>query len=263
MGQSNSKQTYNNNKIQTELIDEIHKRAKVLSESYSYEFLDDNFCNRVALLYNDRLSKFRKQEIDSVQFTLGIVNDNPATKNKVCKLIVEHYIKRIRLISKIEENLDYCLYRIYALTIGPRCNGQPETFDMDQCRNLGGQWLETVLLPDDQLVENRPWYQQIHDMQSAYIGYLKRLNSILRQLDDFDEYVNDERLNSLDLEIDKMIELIQATTFERYRLALAIPTYTPEQIRERAMRDQTMRGDYAAKQSALRVSKGLPPLKMR
>jgi hypothetical protein len=263
MGQSNSKKTYYNNKIQTDLIKEINRRARQLSEAYSYEFLDDNFCNRIALLYNDRLTKFRKQEIDNVQFTLGIVNDDPSMKNKVCKLIVDHYIKRIRLITKIESNLDYCLNRIYALTIGPICAGQPEVFTSEECRNLGGRWTETVLLPDDQVVENKPWFQQVHNMQEAYIGYLKQLSSILRQLDDFDEYINDERLNRLDDEVDKLIETIQATTFERYRMALSIPTYTPEQIRERKLREETIKGDYAAKQSALRVSKGLPPLKMR
>jgi len=263
MGQSNSKKTYNHNRIQGQLIDQIQSKAKKLSDLYTYEFLDENFCNRLALIYNDRLTKFRKQEIDNVQFTLGIVNDNPTTKRKVCELIVNHYIKRIKLISKITADLEYGLNRIYAVTLGPICTGQPEVFDGNRCAELGGRWLETVFLPDDSVVENRAWYQQTHDLQTEYIGYLKRLNAMLRQLEDFDEYVNDEKLDALDLEVEKLTMDMRERAFQRYRMILATPTYTKEQIREKRMREETLRSNYAAKSSALRVANGLPPLKMR
>lgn len=263
MGQSNSKLTYNNNRIHVKLLQDIQSEAKRLSDLYSYKFLDENFCNRMALIYNDQLIKFRKQEIDNVQYTLGIVNDNPETKDKVCKMIVAHYINRIRLINKIETNLEYGLDRINAITVGPRCNGNPEIFDLDACQKRNGQWIDTVLLPDERVVENKNWYQQVHNMQQEYTGYLKKFMSILRQLDNFDEYVNDERLKYLEQEIDDLIIVTNEKIFQLYRLILSIPTYTISQIQQKNARDRQQKMDYAAKSSALRVSKGLPPLKMR
>lgn len=263
MGQSNSKATYNNNRIQVNLLQSIQEESKKLSEAYSYEFLDEGFCNRVALIYNDQLIKFRRQEIDDVQYTLGIVNENPETKDKVCKMIVAHYINRIRLITKMENNLEYGLDRINAITVGPRCQGNPEIFDMASCQQRGSQWLDTILLPDDRVTENKRWYQQVHNMQQEYIGYLKKLLTILRQLDNFDKYVTDERLKYLEQELDELIEMSNRKIYELYRLILSIPTYTLAEINERNMREKQQRNDYAAKASALRVSKGLPPLNMR
>ncbi len=262
MGQSNSKATYYNNKVATDLIREIQTRAKKLNDSYSYEFLDDQFCNRVALLYNDKLSKFRKQDIDNVRYTLGIVNDDPEIRDRACKLIVDHYIKRIKLINKIQQNMDYCLNRIFALTVGPKCNNFPEVFSEQECSSKGGGWIETVILPDDALAENRPWFQQVHNMQNEYINYLKRLESIMVQFDDFDEYVTDERLTALELEFDKLSHRINQTTFERYRMILGTRTYSAEEIAEQRARQKELADNYAAQRNAMRVSKGLPPLRL-
>ena len=262
-GQSNSKKTYNNNRIQSEIIEKIHQKAKLLSEEYNNLFLSPNFCEKISMVYNDRLKKFRKQEIDGVQYTLGLTVEDRTVKEKACQIIVDHYIKQLKIIAKIDSSIDYCMHKINALTIGPRCNGYPDEHQIEECRNKGGQWVETVLLPDDQLLENKPWYQQVHDMQGEYIGILKKMESILRQLEDFDEYVNDEKLDSIEKEVDKMILTITTTTFERYRMILATQTYTEQQIREQKMKEETIRSDYAAKQSALRVSRGLPPTKLR
>ena len=260
MGQSNSKAVFSYNQSSLDIIKNIQSRAKKLRENYTFEFLDENFCNRVALLFNDKLAKFRKQEIDNVRYTLGIVNDNPETKNKICQVIVDHYVRRLKLIANIENNIDFALNRIYALTVGPRCDGYPETFNLNECNSKGGRWSELVTMPED-IRENKGWYQQIHDMQREYVKFLKRCDSILVQLDDFDEYVNDEKLSMLEKEFDKLVALINRTTYERYRMILATRTYTQKEVTEANLRKEEASKNYAAQNSALRMSKGLPPLK--
>lgn len=262
-GQSNSKKTYHNNQVQDEIVLNIHQRAKKLTEQYNNLFLDPDFCKKITLVYNDQLNKFRKQEINGVQYTLGVKVEDPELNKQACQIIVEHYLKQIKLIAKIDSSIDYCLHKIRALTVGPRCNGFPDSHQMEECRQKGGQWIETILLPDDQLVENKPWYQQVHDMQTEYIGILKKLESVLRQLEDFDDYINDEKLDSLDSQVDQMIQTITITTFERYRMILATQTYTAQQIREKKMREATIQNNYSAQQSALRVANGLPPTRLR
>jgi len=262
MGQSNSKTVFSYNQSALNIIKGIQNRAKNLRDDYTYEFLDENFCNKVALLYNDKLTKFRKQEIDNVRYTLGIVNDNPATKKKVCDMIVDHYVRRLKLIAQIENSMDYALSRIYALTVGPRCDGNPEVFNQQDCISNGGRWTTLVTMPED-IRENKDWYQQIHDMQREYIKFLKRLDSMLVQLDDFDEYVNDEKLSMLEKEFDKLVARINRTTFERYRMISATRTFTQQEVMESRLRQEEATKNYAAQQSALRMSKGLPPLKYR
>lgn len=262
MGQTNTKAVFSYNQTSLDIIKDIQTRAKKLRDNYTFEFLDENFCNRVALLYNDKLTKFRKQEVDDVRYTLGIVNDNPATKNKICQMIVNHYVRRLKLIAGIERNIDYALNRIYALTVGPRCDGYPEIFDNNECNSRGGRWSELVAMPED-IRENKNWFQQVHDLQREYIKFLKRLDSILVQLDDFDEYVNDERLTALEKEFDKLVAMINRSTFERYRLILATRTYTQKEVTEAALRREEATKNYAAQNSALRMSKGLPPLKFQ
>lgn len=262
MGQNNSKAVFGYNKTSLDLINKIQKRAEKLREDYASDFLDENFCNKIALIHNDQLTKFRKQEIDGVRYTLGIVNDDPEMKLQVCKLIVDHYVRRLRLIAKIEEGMDDVINRIYSITVGPRCDGYPETFNENDCRNRGGRWTELVVMPED-IAENKQWYQQVHDMQREYIKYLKRLDSMLVQLDDFDDYVNDERLKALDAEFNKLKDRINQTTYERHRMALATKTFTRQEVVELRTREEQMKHAYAAQQSAMRISRGLPPLKYR
>lgn len=262
MGQSNSSKCFSYVRSQGQMIDSINNEAKELSDRYTYEFLDDNFCNRVALIYNDKLTKFRKQEIDNVQFTLGIVNDDPTAKNQVCKLIVNHYIKRIQLIAKITQATEYAHNRILALVVGPKCQGQPEVFEESECQRLGGQWIETVLLPDDRVKENKHWYEQVHKMQTDYIIYLRKLKSILTQLNDYDKYVTDEKLHALDVEFDRLTHFMNERAFQAYREILATPTLTAQEAQARMLQEQSQSSDYLSKIAAYRTSKRLPPLRL-
>src|SRR6185295_19519299 len=94
------------------LILEIREIAKELNELYSAHFLDANFCNRIALIYNDKLIGYRKQELDGVSYTLGLVNDMPSVKSKVCESIVKHYTDRLNLVAGIEDSLAYVTDRV-------------------------------------------------------------------------------------------------------------------------------------------------------
>ena len=150
---------------QNALIQEIHKTAQTLSEKYSTQFLDPNFCNRIALIYNDKLLKYRRQDLDGVSYTLGIVSDVPATKHKVCESIVKHYTDRLNLIAGIQYSLSYVSDRIFALTTGPRCDGNPEIFDQEQCVLSGGQWINYLVLPSQGIQENQVWFNYLKTMQ--------------------------------------------------------------------------------------------------
>ena len=260
MGQTNSTKTTNYNSQAERILHEMRFKARELSEKYTYEFLDDNFCNRIALIYNDRLSKFRKQEINNIQYSLGIVNDNPIHKRKICELIINHYIRRIRLMSTIIDNMEQGWNMINALTVGPRCYKHPEVFDQETClKQDDSEWQTSVFLPNPDLNENRLWYQYVHYLQIDYIAYIKKLNAILRQMDDFDDDVTDERLKLMEFQLNRLILRYQERFRLRYRMILTTPTMTAAQKIEKEHREEAQKREYAAEASAVRIAEGLPP----
>ena len=244
---------------QNELIVEIHKIAQELSQKYSSEFLNPNFCNRIALIYNDKLLRYRKQELDEVSYTLGVVSDIADTKQKVCEAIVKHYTDRINLIAGIQYSLSFVSDRIFALTTGPRCEGNPEVFDQSQCTLSGGQWLNFIVMPNNQIQQNQSWFQYLKSMQDNYLSNLQRLLNILNQLKDYDNDINDERLRSLEHEAKEIINGMHQHAYQMYKLILTTPTYTEEELKLLEEQNLIKEQEAAARLVALRSANGLPP----
>ncbi len=244
---------------QNALIQEIHRVAQELSEKYTTQFLDPNFCNRLALIYNDKLLSYRKQELDGVSYTLGIVSDVPATKQKVCEAIVKHYTDRLNLIAGIQYSLSYVSDRIFALTTGPRCEGNPEIFDQERCTLSGGKWLNYLISPDPQIPENKAWFTYLKSMQDNYLASLKKLLDIIQQLKNYDTDINDERLKLLGDETRTIINSMHQHAYQMYKLILTTPTYTSDELQLLQEQEAIKKQESAARLAALRASKGLPP----
>lgn len=257
MGQSQSVET--SIVRQNALIQQIHNEAMNLSEKYNIQFLDPTFCNRIALIYNDKLQNYRKQELDGVNYTLGLVSDLPSTKNKVCESIIKHYTDRLNLLAGIQYSLSYVSDRIFALTIGPRCDGNPEVFDQKKCIESGGQWQNYLVMPDHSLSENQLWYKYLTELQSNYINSLTKLLAIIEQLKKFDENITDERLAVLNKESQTIIDNMHQNAYELYKLALVTPTFTPEELKLYKEQENIKKQESAARLEALRTSRGLPP----
>jgi hypothetical protein len=242
---------------QNALIEQINEVAKQLSDKYSVEFLDPNFCNRLALIFNDKLLRYRKQELDGVSYTLGLVSDVPSTKNKVCQSIVKHYTDRLNLISGIQYSLSYVSDRIFALVTGPRCEGNPEVFDQQKCQETGGQWLNYLVPPDYNLPENQGWYNYLKEMQSNYLASLQKLLEIVNQLKDYDQDINDERLKTLIDEAKTIIQSMHENAYQMYQLILTTPTYTNQELNLANEQNLIREQEASARLAALRVANGL------
>jgi len=234
---------------QNTLIQEIHRVAQDLNDKYSVEFLDPNFCNRIALIYNDKLLSYRKQDLDNISYTLGIVHDVPATKQSICQAIVKHYTDRLNLVSGIQYSLSYVSDRIFALTTGPRCEGNPEIFEESKCT---GKWLNYLVMPDSNLPENKIWFAHLSNMQEHYLASLKKLLAILQQLQNYDSDINDERLRQLGDESRSIIDAMHQNAYKMYKLILT----TAEEVKVQQEQDSIRRQKSAAALAALRTSQG-------
>lgn len=241
---------------QNSLIQEIHSVANELVQTYNVNFLNPKFCTTVALIYNDKLSNFRKQELNNVSMTLGLLADTP-DKQKLCSLIVKHYTDRINLIAAIQSSISFCSDRIFALISGPRCEGNPEVFDQDTCQKNNGRWVEYIVPPDDTLEQNRPWYSYLYEMQTKYIEVLARMLDILKQLKNFDNDINDETLKVLGQEVEQLIQLMQRHCYNLYKLSLTTKTVTPDEILAEQNNNIIAQQEAAARNAAIRATHGL------
>lgn len=256
MGQTQSMET--SLVHQNTLIQEIHRTAQVLSEQYTTQFLDPDFCNRLALIYNDKLLRYRRQDLDGVSYTLGIVSDVPTTKQKVCESIIKHYTDRLNLIAGIQYSLSYVSDRIFALTTGPRCEGNPEIFDREQCTLSGGEWINYLVLPDQTIEENQIWFNYLKTMQANYLQSLNKLLGILQQLTNYDADINDERLKLLSDEARTIINSMHQNAYQMYKLLLTTPTYTKEEVELLKEQEAIKTQEQSARLAALRAANGLP-----
>ena len=244
---------------QNALIQEVHKVSQELSEKYTTQFLDPNFCNRIALIYNDKLLRYRRQDLDGISYTLGIVSDIPATKSKVCEAIVKHYTDRLNLIAGIQYSLSYVSDRIFALTTGPRCEGNPEVFTQQQCTLSGGEWVNYLIQPDQQIEENNNWFMYLKSMQDNYLANLSVLLSLLKQLQSYDTDINDERLKSLGDQARTTIDAMHQHAYQMYKLVLTTPTFTAEELKLVKEQNGIKKQESAARLAALRAANGLAP----
>ena len=261
MGNGNS--VPKNVNLQNELIQEIHAVAQDLSESYRSKYLDPKFCTTVALVYNDKLMNYRKQDLNNIAMTLGVVADVPGQKQQLCEAIVKHYTDRLNLIAAIQHSLNYCSNRIFALTSGPRCEGHPEIFDQALCTKNNGRWIGYVVPPDEKIEENKQWFGYLARMQETYLNTLQRMLDILKQLKDFDSDIDDERLRSLGDEVEQLIDGMQKNCYQLYKLILTTPTFTEEELRARQENDNISQQEASARLAALRASKNLPPMEAK
>lgn len=262
MGQTASKKEaiVSKSEQQAALIRKIHDIALALHEEYSTNFLDSAFCDKVTLIYGNKLTAFRKQQLDDVALQLGIVANVPQLKLQVCQNIVRHYTDRINLVAAIEQSLSFCSNRIFALTSGPRCESNPEIFDETECTKTGGRWNAFVVSPDESLSNNATWYERLTTMQSHYLEALSRMLAILEQLKSYDESITDDKLTALGQEVGTLIDAMQTQCGELYKLALVTPTFTSGELAMIAEQGAISSQENAARLAALRATRGLPPV---
>ncbi len=256
----NGKSVAANVNTQTELIQQIYAIASELSETYTNKYLDPKFCTTLSLIYNDRLMNYRKQELLGVSTTLGLAVDQPALKQQICDSIVKHYTDRLNLIAVIQQSTSFCSDRIYGLTSGPVCTGNPEIFDEAACKKNGGRWDPYIVSPDNTIIENKQWFNYVDHMQDMYIKSMSRMYDILRQLKDFDQDITDERLKTISDEVKGLISNMTSTCSQMYKLALTTPTFTPEEVRMKKQTIETSKNEAAARSAALRAASGLQPV---
>lgn len=237
-----------------ELLSQINETGKAVIDNYGV-FVDSAACDKLSVIYENELKSFRKQEINGVSVLLGLtVPSEKVDKTELCKRIVDHYNKRITLISTITSSLSFCNDRIKALNTGPRCTTKPDIFDKTQCP---GNWVETITAPDADVSENSEWYRLVDEMVEKFGDSMVDLLAIVIRLRDFDESIDDDELNSMIDEAPVLIDEMHKVCFDNYQKALTTPTYSKAEIELLNEQQRIADSENSARVAALRNAHGL------
>jgi len=222
-----------------ELKTQILHTVAELKSKYR-EYTSSDVCNRIALIYTDRLMDYSNVKLREVAYRFGMTANLPKEKAKLCQMIVKHYHDRIELLKLVESSIDDCSVRIFALTSGPACLGRPDIHDQKACQVDGGQWIKEFIPgvsefkpqqarispPDQNLEPNRVWYQNLNQMGQIYIRTLTQLVEILTELDDDNTIISNERLNNLRNRATTLIVEMRKGCQALYDVMRGMPTFS-------------------------------------
>jgi hypothetical protein len=214
-----------------------------LAEQYHSDFLRPDFCNRVAMVSKQKLGYFSEQRLEGIAegvdstYTLGMVASDPGMKEKLCDTIVDHYMKRVNLISTILTSLDECSDRVKALVSGPICLSNPDIFDEEECKKMGGaeSWLENYNISfgiNDQSIHNKPFFNKMEELNQHFMDNLKKVKTILDQLKQKEYMIKPEDLEKMQEDTQKLLFVMKEGCRRLYYDALLNPPHTDREISE-------------------------------
>ena len=125
-------------------IKELEQDIKKLVNEYNF-WVNENICDKIEVVYYDKLIKFRKKELIGLSTAVGIgykINEN-YDKPLICREIIYHYRKRINLLNSIYEGLNNIAIKINSLNNGPMCIKTNKYIDdIMTCRSFpDGLWV--------------------------------------------------------------------------------------------------------------------------
>ncbi len=248
MGNSNSIEA--KNKAQDKKIFDIETTGNRLNRIYTEKYLDPDFCNQVTMINNDELIRFHHQKVNGRSYSFGYIGDVPQIKEAICDGIQEEYRLKKELVTEILNCFQECNSRIDSVTRGPVCRGNPEIFNEAQC-NPPNQWLDTLAYPDVDLEENKKWFTTLDEMHNYFMKNLTILENILIDLEKHDDSFSIDKIKQMTqiVEKTKLGLGLECSRFQRH--ILTIPTYTPDEIQEKAKIDEEKSQLTEAKKNAL------------
>lgn len=222
----------NKDQIRQEAIFDIEKTGNKLNREYTEKYLDPDFCNRVTMINDDDLLRFRHQQVDNKTYSFGYIGDAPQIKDILCEGIQEEYRLKKELVTVILDCFKDCNARIDSITRGPSCRGNPEVYNEADC-TPPSEWIQTVVPPDEAVPDNKNWYSALDEYHNYFMKHLTVLQNILNDLEQNDDHFSIDRVQEMTKTVNKVKISVRSECSKLQRHMLTIPTFTEQEVLER------------------------------
>lgn len=201
--------TYHSDTKYNKLRDDI----KDLINSYEF-WTNDKICERLSLVYYDKLIQFKKSDLLDMSASIGISQNNNNC-NELCHQIINHYNKRIAILQRISIAINKTRNKILRAKKGPVCKNVDKYIDdFFECEKYNGLWLNEEQytkvinkIKSLNIYDNWLSYIQNLDMKwKKYMEYLHKIVVIIKE--DIDNTHDDNMIDQVSDTVDLIIKKI-------------------------------------------------------
>lgn len=186
---------------------------------YKYQFwTDPNICDKLSVVYYDKLIKFHKDNLLDISAAIGIKHESDVPNDKLCTTIIDHFKNRINFLKTILLAIDRGQRRIVRATKGPICrNVDAFVEDFFTCQQYSGLWISQDQYKHivQHLKEKGRYdgYKSHFDMlEKKYCFYLRKLLKVIDIIKkDIDNTITDnefDKIRDFSMEIIKKMDII-------------------------------------------------------
>lgn len=211
---------YMGNFLNTNISSEqLHNEIKNVVKNLIYEYeswTNEETCQKLELLYHDKLLKFNKSSLLDISAIIGYKYNKKVDKGELCKIIIQHYKRRIDLLKAINNALERGRKRIYQAQNGPICKRVDSYIEMEDfftCEQIpNALWIEQeqykkILESYKRLNIYEGWKYWILELDKYYYKSLKKLLRIVRIIkQDIDNSLSDIEFEIIEIATYKIIE---------------------------------------------------------
>jgi hypothetical protein len=209
------------------IVYDIRNTIKDLIKNYEI-WTNEKLCTNLETVYNGKLVKLSIDQLRGITTTIGYANQKQLSKAELCKVIINHYKKRIDLLNLINNNITKCADMISSVKKGPICkNVDAYIDDFFKCNSIPqALWIDKdeyakiikILKENDRLSSITTW---VENLEEHYIKSLKRLLRIIDMIKrDIDTTISEIEFQAIEHHTKKVINNMTTLCEIYYLLAV-------------------------------------------
>ena len=192
---------------------EIQNTIKELIKKYSI-WSDSEKCNKMELVYKNKLLGFSDSQLYQVSLILGYKYDKQIPREKICDFIVNHYKQRINLLKQINTGINKCADMLVRVREGEFCKNTSKYIDnFFTCNTIPRSlWINKEeyqkllenLKKSDRLEAMMKWISQLETYYYSSLNKLLRIVVTIKQ--DIDNTISFVEFEAIKNETDKVLK---------------------------------------------------------
>lgn len=206
------------------LICNIKNTIKDLIKNYEI-WTNESICINMEVILNRNLVKLSEKQLSEITVSIGYKANSEYSKEELCKIIINHYKRRIELLKLINLEIDKCANMLNRAANGPVCkNVNKYVDDFFTCGTIpNALWLDQEkykisiqkLKREGRIDTFSKW---INNLDKSYYKYLKKILVVIDIIKkDIDKNISQEDFGILE-DFTKKILCKMTTICEIYYL---------------------------------------------